>query len=327
MFKPLATLLLAGFGLAGLGGCAIHPLTEDVTALDTNQVVNYNRFEARDAILNAIGTYLTRYKDLGSSEISALVLSRDTAFELSDLKRVDPRARAKINKYLPAAIAYDFTFDITEDNEVGTQFDFLGTFTHGTLGLLMKADVDRQRQSVRNFRITDTFGGLLETRYHSICYGPHPESNSVYPITGTVGIGEVVKTFVDLNEFEGLAAEKDSKDKAPVLADQFNFTTSISGTVAPKVTLASLKKGFDLVDASFTGAGSRKDIHKLIVALSLPPNPPAAGTPTRAAQFVRSSLTTHNGSFNRTPAEENAVLEIYNQVDRNILNNILVKSN
>lgn len=320
MFKPLIITLLAG-----LGGCAIHPLTEDVTAIDTNQVVTYIRCEARDAILTAIGSYLSRYKDPGSAEVSARILTPNTTFELPDLKSVDPKAFRKIEKYLPAAIAYDFTFDITEDNDIGTQFDFLGSFTHGALGLLMKADVDRQRQSVRNFRITDTFGGLLEKQFHQICYGPQPGPNSLYPITGTVGIGEVVKTFVDLNEFESLSPEKDSKDKAPVLADQFNFTTNISGSVAPKITLAGLRKGFSLVDASFTGAGSRKDVHKLIVALSLQPKPTATISPHSTARPLGASIGTANSPFGKTPAEQIAITEIYDQISRNILTNIVVR--
>jgi hypothetical protein len=170
---------------------------------------------------------------------------------------------------------------------------------------------------VRNFSITDTFAEL--TAPNNCAKDPRAR-NYGYPITGDIGLGEIVRTFVDLNEFQHLSG-KPGGDKVPVLADTLAFQTTISSSVAPKVTLSPVMNRFQLADAGITGSASRTDIHKVIIALSLPPTKTVSGKQAGAPQVLGLSNNTGSG-FDKTPAEYNAQNELNNQIDRQIINKV-----
>jgi hypothetical protein len=304
-------------------GCAIHPLPEQVTGLNTVQIVNHIRCEARDAVITAMGIYLSRANPDEPTIQEGLKLLDTHDFRQVDLDAMNRDARANIKKYLPSAIAFDFTFDITETNDVGSQIDFLSTFTRGVFGLGLAADNNLQRETTRNFRISDTFDELIgPTDY---CNRQTVGPDWSYPIAGTIGLEEIVETFVNLNVFEHLSG-KGEKDTVPVLADTLNFQTTLTGSASPKVVIAPIKhNGFQVAGASVTLSATRKDIHKVIVALSLPPGKPA--TAAANAQIIGPAFRLTNLSFHKTPAEQNAIAEIYNQIERNILFNLVVRPN
>jgi hypothetical protein len=182
-------------------GCAIHPLPENVTGFDTNNVVFHIRCEARDAIKHATIAFLLNHKQNFSErtvEEARKLKGGETKYEQFDFRKVDPRAQFYLLKYDGAAIAYDFTFDITEDNAAGVNANFLSALTHTSFGVAAGVSTDRQRETIRNFRISDTFGNL---RKLALCDDPDQPSgpNYIYPIAGSIGLDEMVMTFVDLN--------------------------------------------------------------------------------------------------------------------------------
>lgn len=304
------------FFAMSLAGCAIHPLPENYTELDTNHIVFYIRCQARDAINQSAGAYLVKAPDDYTSKFGQSLLDRHKTLSEIDQSKANLNAIFFIKKYLPAAIAYDFTFDMTEENDVSAGADFLNTFTRGTFSLGISAADNRKRQTTRNFRISDTFAELTgKTTY---CGQPRTEPNWSYPITGNIGLEEVVKTFINLNEHENLAG-KDDKDTAPVLSDTLDFQTTLSGTAAPKVTLTPLGRGVTrLSDASLGGSASRKDDHKVIVALSLAPKK-SVSTKDLTTLAMGGSLTLNSLAFDKSPAEKIAIAEIANQVERQII--------
>lgn len=311
----------------GLGGCAIHPLPEDLARLDTFLIVGQIRCEARDAIKGAAAYFLQTADARDQYAIQAGQKLSDGSMDFADLDvdRLGEITRPMVLKYEDAAIAYDFTFDITEENDLSTQIDLAGAISRGTLSIPIKAGNDRLRQTVRNFRVADSFG---ELRLYRGCGGPAPVANHVYPITGTIGLDEVVRTFIDLNENQNLTGPKD-KETVPVLADTFNFQTTISGSVEPKITLSPLRPRLDVQDASILGSVSRKDYHKVIVAMSLDPKPappPAKGASKPKNLGLLPGLRKPPRS-SRTPAERRALEELDFQIQRNILNNIVVRPN
>ena len=318
LFSRMALTCCASIALAG---CAIHPLPEDYAALDTFSIAKQIRCEARQSIRSAAIRFFRQSSAAETRRIAEELADNTLPFYKLDLHRLDKYTLSFVDKYLPAAIAYDFTFDITEDNDLTTQFDFLDTFTHSVASLGLKAENDRQRETVRNFRISDTFGDLL--REKSECHTGGP--NWAYPVTGTIGLGEVITTFIDLNEFQKLTGTTD-KDTVPTLADTFNFQTTISGSAAPKITLSPVTRGAQLSDAALGASASRKDIHKVIVALSLPPDKTASAKPRVLAGVVVPGFTRTTSSSRKTPAEERAIDEIYNQITRNILFNLAVRT-
>jgi hypothetical protein len=327
-------------------GCAIHPLPENVTPFDTNNIVFHIRCEARDAAKNATIKYLLNPRQPFSEATreEGRKLRDGGRFEDLDFRQLDPRPRFFLMKYQATAIAYDFTFDITEDNAAGANVNFLSQITNGTFGLGAGVTTDRQRETIRNFRVTDTFGGL---RVLSACEGPDTitAGDYIYPIAGKVGLEEMVMTFVNLNEHENLAppksaalnnaetafaaadapppAKKSAKKpaaatdpaKVSVLADTFNFTTTITGTLTPTLTITPVAhlSRFNLTQATMPLSASRKDIHKLVVALSVGNTACAPN----AGLLLSSPI-----SQGKTPAENCALREIDNQKTINSLNNI-----
>ncbi|MEA2860955.1 MAG: hypothetical protein QOC72_2994 [Methylobacteriaceae bacterium] len=305
-----------------VSGCAIHPLPEDVTFLNTNAIVSHIRCEARTGLKHATTAFLLNPK-LPLPATTRLVAEDLANGRISyadfDPKKLDPFTSYYLQKYDNAAIAYDFTFDISEDNSAGANLDFLRTITHKTIGLAVTATNDRQRQTIRNFRVTDTFGALRKTRF---CDDEVPTGgNYIYPVAGTIGLDELIKTFIDLNEFNNLAGP-DKKETVPVLADTFSFLTMFGGSVTPSVTLAPVTSRFHLASASVPLGASRKDMHKVIIALSLDPKT-IRGLVFRPAGVLGLSPT-YVGS-GKTPAEERALVEIDNQKTINSLNNIALR--
>jgi hypothetical protein len=300
-------------GLLSLGGCTTHPLPEDFSKLDTNHIVFYIRCQAGDAINQSVARYLQNQPDGPSREQGRLIAARKISMAEVELSKLNPVARSKIIKYGNAAIAYDFTFDMSEQNNFQGSANFINQFTNGTFGLGITAGKNLQRQTVRNFRATDTFAELTEPNN---CAADPRSKNWGYPITGDIGLEEVVQTFVNLNEFQHLSGKSDD-DKVPVMADALTFQTTISSSVAPKVTLTPVMNRFQLADAGITGSSSRTDIHKVIIALSLPPSKAVSNTP--AAVGLLGLQTNTGANFGKTPAEYNAESELTNQVGREII--------
>src|SRR5882724_7940035 len=115
----------------GTAGCAIHPLPDDVTRLATRQIVYYIRCEARAAIKQAIVDHL---KKVPLTEFAERL--EQNLLPLDELDRhlheLPPRERSGIAKYERAAITYDFNFNITEQNTVAAEVDFVNLLSSGT---------------------------------------------------------------------------------------------------------------------------------------------------------------------------------------------------
>lgn len=307
-----------------IAGCATHPLPENVTAFDTKEIVFQIRCEARAALKDATIAFLTNSKleiPQNTRAAAADLAAGTTRFADFDPKALDPATSGYLQKYESAAIAYDFTFNIVEDNSAGVDLDFLSKWTKGTVGLNFKVNNDRQRQTIRNFRIVDNFGSLRKYRRCPKITEKTP--NLVYPVTGTIGLDELVKTFVDLNEFQNLAG-KDEKNTVPVLADTFHFVTTMGASVAPSIGYTPVTTKFHLSRASGGPVGAtRTDTHQVIVAVSLDPKKSRHLGAPLSVPIIR--LNTTLAGAGTSGAEQRALLEIDNQKTINSLNNIALK--
>lgn len=290
--------------------CSTHPLPEDFASLDTYGIVRQVRCEARGGIEQVIiqaltnvkvrGDYWKAHPDVAAAEQTiARALSSDATTSgplgklVSDPKKVINFSALKfpendkvvVDKFKMSAVAYNFTFDMTEINNFDTAFDFLGLLRHTIIGGALNAGFDRRRDNLRTFNVTDTFIGLLEmNRPGSYCENYITVHNAVYPITGKIGLGEVFNTFIELSSFANLTTLEAGKG-TPAISDAIAFTTTLSGSVAPKVTLAAAFRGAQLADAQLTATASRTDVHKLVIAVAEPP--PAKKTAERLASTAR----------------------------------------
>jgi hypothetical protein len=168
-------------------------------------------------------------------------------------------------RYILTGIAYDFSFDVTEENGAGFSADPIRLITGGTAGVALGASGDFRRNNLRHFIVSETFQDLLLNKELK-CSPEYLSPNFVYPIAGSIGLKELISTFVELNEVKRLAVDKAS---SKVFADTLTFTTTVSGSATPHVIVAPVGNRWGLASpATIGGSASRVDKHMLIVGLS-----------------------------------------------------------
>jgi hypothetical protein len=167
-----------------------------------------------------------------------------------------------------AAIAYEFTFDITETNNASADATWTFPFlTGGNLSLTANAGANRIRNDNRNFKIVDSFDDLRKVD----CSTETLEKDWVYPIAGDIGIYEVVATFAKLQRGGDL-----KKGEVYSFADTLLFTTTFNAGVTPKLTLNPMTEQFRLTEANANLSAIRLDSHKVTVGLAADPQPTTA---------------------------------------------------
>ncbi|WP_156944816.1 hypothetical protein [Bradyrhizobium sp. Ec3.3] len=263
--KPMGGKLSTISMAAALAGCAIHPVQQDVTGVRTPDLVQYIRCESRLAIQDK-ATALFRKEDPTNPLIDELDAIHGKPWPLTLRARLNGRERAIYDRYIKTGIAYDFSFDITEDNGASAAVDPVKLFTNGTAGLGLSASGDFRRENLRHFVVSETAEDLLQNGQMK-CDPDYKTSNYAYPIAGKIGIDELISTFFDLNEIRNLSPDKTS---ATVFADTLTFTTTLAGSATPHVIVAPAGNHLGLASAASLGAfGSRVDKHSLIIGLSL----------------------------------------------------------
>jgi hypothetical protein len=183
-------------------------------------------------------------------------------------------------RFKGAVIGYNFDFDITEVNEAAAGFELQKKFTDGTLLKLpwSGGSAKKTRRAQRQFTLVDKFEELRRAK----CGDVDITSRSiVYPVTGSIGLYEVVSTFakiesqtnfLNVSVSSGGGLGKDSQVWA--FSDALTFTTEFnSGSFKPEVSLDTVPTGkLVLKSANITAGGTesgRTDTHKLTVALTL----------------------------------------------------------
>jgi len=178
-------------------------------------------------------------------------------------------------------VAYDWTFDISETNEVNGSFGFRLPFINpaGTLDVNANGKVNTLRRGTRTFKNQDTFRNLLTKKRFDLCTDPQslswdelplepvPQPKRIlYPITGTIGLEKVARTFLSIASWN---------DGIETFVDEVAFTTTLNAGAGSTITLAPVPQQFRLVNAAANIAGQRVDLHKVKVSLAFPRARPA----------------------------------------------------
>ena len=238
--------------ILALGGCAIHPLPEQVTRQSTLAIVTAIRCEAQSEILNLNTIYDT------------------------------------------GAIGYIFDFDITEHNHAGIDLAFKRAFSAGSFELtLSDGNSDLRREAHRRFTMVDKFKDLRDAD----CSQTTLQSRFMYPIAGSIGMGEVIRTTVDIDLLaHGGLAPLDGGQKVggqtAVFSDELTYTTVLdTGSLVPTLALNEVPGVFRLTKASASLKSDRTDQHKLILAIALPDPKVTHKASLRAAAKVAQATT------------------------------------
>jgi hypothetical protein len=168
------------------------------------------------------------------------------------------------------AIAYSFDFHITEHNRAGGSAGFkMPWMATNAVDVAAAGAIDLTRAGSRVFGTEDSWEDYLIGDFFSDCdkvpWDQRPRT-VLYPLTGSIGVGNVVRTFIEIEEQGG------AKDN---FVDTLTFTTDVGGGIDAAVKIAPVPSQFRLVSATASVAASRVDIHKLTVSLAFPPQQPA----------------------------------------------------
>jgi hypothetical protein len=255
--------LVIGLGLAGTAaGCSMHPLPGDFSRKSTYDIVEKIRCEGAEAL-------------------------RDIPPGHPFLKSV--------------YIGYDFDFNITETNGLGSAdnahlLSFQGSRPSGrTVTLDVSANASLSRVAHRTFRVVES----LEKLRTADCTPGRAHARPLYPITGSIGMGEIVRTYVGLERIttlgtvEGTSGIPGAPSDSPVVfSDVLTFTTTLGASADTTLTLSAVGVGsFKLTGASLFGNASRSDTHMLTVAIARDPDPVEPPSQRSRARSARSTNT------------------------------------
>ncbi len=279
-----------------VSGCAIHPLPEDVTGINTYHIVRQIRCEARETVRQLVIGWLSNPR-LNSEYLNSLASRyreypdsisefHYDLFKGSDLVQV--RSVAKL--FYDTGIAYNFDLTMTEDNDLSTELSLLKPFTDPKFTLGIKADAKRKRANNRTFTSTDTFSYLLtklnvEVRGQRYCDGQIVQANYIYPIAGRIGVDKTITDFITLTLFGNLGAKADNPGGPPTMAEKLTFTTAVSASANPIAVFTPVTSAFQLTTASLTGAVGRTDVHQVTIGLAIAPSGKGELDPFRSFLF------------------------------------------
>ncbi len=299
--SSVAAIVLSFFA----GGCAIHPLPEDVTGVSTYHIVRQIRCEARAAVISSAINGLMNYtpdpevQQIGREFEDGTRPIASFSYKLFRNTKISGIVRL----FYDTGVAYNFNLEMTENNDLGTEINLLKPFTESALTVGISAGFNRQRANTRSFTVTDTFGGLIRDVGNDYCNKNFMVTqNYVYPITGRIGIENMVHDFINMTLFANLQGHTDDGKGPPTLVDALEFTTMITGSATPKITFSPLGAGLSVTDASVTGRLSRTDLHKVTVGLAIDTGSVAQVGPLRSTLFTP-LLTASGGRAEQKAAE------------------------
>jgi hypothetical protein len=224
-----------------------------------------------------------------------------------------PAERAFYFRYVQTGIAYDFTFDITEDNKATFAADPVRLITNGMAGIGLNSSGDFSRDNIRKFTVTDTFEKLLFNRIPD-CEDRPIDPNFAYPVAGSIGMFELISTFIDLNEDDQL---QPIPSGSGVFGDQLMFNTTLMGSVTPSVQINPVGHKWGLSSPTSIGATvTRTDKHMLNIGLSMSTEKAKPSGAGPAALGPTSALTTTSALHKvsgTTPTEKRALAVVTQQ--------------
>ncbi len=260
--------------LSILTSCSTFPQPKDVTPHATVSIVHRIRCEAKEALATKLIEALIQFGDKKTKALaSELIKDRENAPDLFakklqefDLEGLNQDAKDRLKEFGGSSIGYSFRFQITESNDNNVDTAFRMPFTGGIFTLGFKAGSELERKGLREFKLVETFFDYADLECNRSEDSNHiaKKPDWAYPISGRIGVADVIDTFFGLVDDSG-SADLDT------YADTLTFTTKISGSINPKIEMDSVVDNkFKLIKADLSSSTDRTDLHEVKIELSLP---------------------------------------------------------
>lgn len=242
-----------------LGGCAIHPLPKDYSGYSTRDIAYRIRCETKDALRIELADLFSRSDFESVKQLGVAVAEHriDISELTDDQVDFDAKTYALVNKFRASAINYTFRFQITENNKNGGGLSLGVPFTTPKFSMGVTAGRDKTRVSLRKFKVNETFeetAALNKCHNHDVI-----DENRAYPIVGSIGLAESINTFTGVVT-DGNLAES--------FQDKLTFTTKLSGSVKPSISLSPFKGALSLTAANLDFVADRTDVHEVDISIA-----------------------------------------------------------
>src|SRR5262245_57594363 len=195
----MSRLVLRTIGCCGvvalavaLFGCSVHPLPQDVSYASTVDIVRRIRCEAKEGL--------------------DATLEKAASQGAANMKHVETIIDG-------TTIGFEFKFVIRENNKAeGGQLVFTreGAKPGESFEIILDASLngahgpdENTRKNTRIFRVVDDLRELRDARCGRRAMSAGP--NLLYPITGSTGMAEVVRTYIELETLTDFAPVKDRR--------------------------------------------------------------------------------------------------------------------
>ena len=246
MARSLVFGLLACTAAIALAGCASHLIPDDVTRVSTVDIVARIRCEARAGVAGALA---------------------DAAAESEERRR-------HVQSIVAAStIGYDFTFQMEESNAATlTELSFEKGYSPDNSKFLLTlsggwgpSQPNLARQNTRIFRVFDKLDALRDAKCD---HKSEPGPNLMYPIAGSTGMEEVVRSYIELEALTDLGVAAKTDKEIIAFSDSLRYTTTLDLGTSLQWAYSSAVGTIKLTKATAAVSAHRKDVHKVDVALA-----------------------------------------------------------
>jgi hypothetical protein len=184
------------------------------------------------------------------------------------------------------SIGFDFQFIMVENTNLtdgGLTFFRKATSPapKGGLEVDLSGSATRERSDVRAFRVIEDLADVARADCSDF---ERPGPNLAYPISGSLRVDEVVRTYIQLEVITDLDDPKDDdnkinftvqkgkKQRSGVFSETLEFNTKLTVGATPTLALSAVVGSFRLTHATVHGQAKRNDAHTLIVAFAQSPD-------------------------------------------------------
>jgi hypothetical protein len=259
------------------GACAIHPLPENVTGVKTAQIVHRNRCEAQEALRHIEGWLVEKHNVVAAEMLTKI------------------------------GVVLSYSLDMSETNGLTANTTFAQILANSTTTFTPTSTDMLMRENTRAFTVADNFKTLMSMKQ---CSTEPAGPSFQYPIVGTIGIGETIRSFLTMALHEDLNNSSENPQEpptsqsmagAPTMVDTLIFTTTVSAGVNPMIMLTPIGTALQLTNASLNFTLQRQDTHQVTIGLGLPIIAPPVDDIHHFVPYSIASLGRANSARNRTP--------------------------
>jgi hypothetical protein len=212
-----------------------------------------------------------------------LSLPRASTFDIVQRARCEAKAglepfrrgsrKAHVDKIVAnTSIGYYFKFEIGETNDAtGGSLGFTRPWPDKTFTLNLSGNASRSRTNNREFTIIEDLADVANIKAADCPEGVG--ANVAYPISGSLGIDEVVRAYIGVERISDLdkgavGTAAVDQTRAGVFSEVLNFHTMLNASATPTLTLTAVPGRFRLTSATAMGVAERTDDHTLIIAFA-----------------------------------------------------------